>query len=79
MTASKIVTDHSKIIESYMCELWATRAFPDRPDIGRRCFQPFIDFNVAAAGQFDSGLLEANALLAGISIPNLVHVSLSPP
>src|SRR5271165_7251702 len=60
LAAGKIVPNNSKIIESNMRKLRATRAFTYCPDVRRCRLEPFIDFNVTGVRQFHSSQLQAN-------------------
>src|SRR5262249_41997700 len=65
IAAGEIVPDDAKVILGYVRELWAAGAFAASPDIGRRCLQPLIDANVAAAVQLYAGLFEPDASSIG--------------
>ena len=43
-----------------MRELWATRAFPDDPDLGRAGLQPLVHPNLATIVQLNAGLLKSD-------------------
>ena len=56
--SGQIVPNDPEIVERHVRELRAAGALADRPDIGRTCFQPFIDRDVAATVQRDTGHVE---------------------
>src|SRR5882724_5083726 len=43
-----------------MCELWASGAFPDRPDIGRGRLEAIVDGDVATRIQLDAGHVQSD-------------------
>src|SRR5271163_2402300 len=56
--ACEIVADDAEIVERHMGELGTTGTFTDRPDIGRACFEPFVDLDVTASIHCDTGDIE---------------------
>ena len=57
---SQIIADDPEVVVGDVCELRAAGALSDSPNSGRSRFQPFVDFNVAAAVQFNAGKIEAD-------------------
>ena len=59
--AGEIVADDAKIIDRDVRELRAASTIANRPDIGRRCLQPFVDAYEAARIQTDARRVQADA------------------
>ena len=59
VTASKVVTDHTKIVNANVGKLRAACYLADCPNAGCRRLKPLIDLHVSAICQFDTGKLQA--------------------
>ena len=57
----QIIPNNPKIVLRHVRELRAAGAFPDRPDLGRGCFEALIHSDVAATVHLHTGLVEADA------------------
>jgi len=56
--AGEIVPDDAEIVERHVRELWTASAFANCPAVRRTRFEPFVDLDVTALVQRDSGDLE---------------------
>src|SRR6266550_349434 len=54
----QIVPNDPEVVEGYVRELWAAGTFSDRPDLRCSGLQAFVDFDVAATVQFNTGNVE---------------------
>src|SRR5262249_14725297 len=61
ITAREVVAEDPEVVDRHMGGMRAAGAFADRPDTGRRWFQPLVDLDVSARIEGDAGLVEADA------------------